>query len=124
RADVGAGGAPPALAADLHRHLGPGVGQLGEARLQRLAVGVPGRVRPDRLVGGLGNLEMSVGGHRLPPLVPSCFKLDDATYPLAVSHPVAVGYLGAPATGVCEGVRCTVALLRRRGYALTQPRLA
>jgi len=37
---------------------------------------------------------------------------------------VAVGYLGAPATGVSDRVRRTVALLRRRGYALTPPRLA
>ena len=37
---------------------------------------------------------------------------------------MAVGYLGAPATGVSDRVRRTVALLRRRGYALTPPRLA
>jgi len=37
---------------------------------------------------------------------------------------VAVGYLRAPATDVSDRVRRTVALLRRRGYALTPPRLA
>src|SRR5947199_330718 len=62
-ADVRPRRATAPLAADLHRHLGPGVGQLGEARLERLAVRVAGRVGADGLVAGLRNLEMSVGGH-------------------------------------------------------------
>jgi hypothetical protein len=43
---------------------------------------------------------------------------------LAVSHEVAVGYLGAPSTAVSDRVRRTVALLRRRGYAVTPSHLA
>jgi hypothetical protein len=37
---------------------------------------------------------------------------------------VAVGYLGAPSTAVSDRVRRTVALLGRRGYAVTPSRLA
>jgi hypothetical protein len=42
---------------------------------------------------------------------------------LAVSPKVAVGYLRAPATTASERVRRTVALLGRRGYAVTPARL-
>jgi len=41
-----------------------------------------------------------------------------------VSQPVAVGYIGAPATRAADRVRRTVALLRRRGFAVTPSRLA
>jgi len=43
---------------------------------------------------------------------------------VAVSPEVAVGYLRAPATTTSERVRRTVALLGRRGYAVTPSRLA
>jgi hypothetical protein len=43
---------------------------------------------------------------------------------LAVSPKVAVGYLRAPAPTISERVRRTVALLGRRGYAVTPARLA
>ena len=43
---------------------------------------------------------------------------------MAVSPEVAVGYLRAPATTKLERVRRTVALLGRRGYAVTPSRLA
>jgi len=43
---------------------------------------------------------------------------------VAVSPEVAVGYLRAPATTKLERVRRTVALLGRRGYAVTPSRLA
>ncbi len=46
---------------------------------------------------------------------------------MLVSNQMAVGYRGAPATsisGTAERVRRTVALLRRRGFALTPSRLA
>ena len=43
---------------------------------------------------------------------------------MAVSPEVAVGYLRAPATTMSDRVRRTVALLGRRGYAVTPSRLA
>ena len=43
---------------------------------------------------------------------------------MAVSPKVAVGYLRAPATSISDRVRRTVALLGRRGYAVTPARLA
>jgi hypothetical protein len=42
---------------------------------------------------------------------------------VAVSQQVAVGYLGERSTAVSDRVRRTVALLRRRGYAVTPSRL-
>src|SRR5207245_1127751 len=63
RPDVAARRPPPTLTADLHRNFGPGVGQLGQARLEALAVGIAGRVGAHRFVDGGGDLEVSVGGH-------------------------------------------------------------
>ena len=42
---------------------------------------------------------------------------------MAVSQQVAVGYLGERSTAVSDRVRRTIALLRRRGYAVTPARL-
>jgi hypothetical protein len=41
-------------------------------------MGVARGVRANGLVGGLGDLEMSVGGHLHPPLVCGCARFDDA----------------------------------------------
>ena len=61
--DVAPRRAPAPLAADLHRDLSACVGQLRQAGLQALAMRVARGVRANGLVGGLGDLEMSVGGH-------------------------------------------------------------
>src|ERR1700674_5580017 len=63
RADLATRCTPTPLAADLHRDLGTGIGELRQPGLEALSIGVAGSVGAYGLVDWGGNLEMSVGSH-------------------------------------------------------------
>src|SRR5258707_11042551 len=132
--DVGSGGAPSPLSSDLHRDLGARVGQLGQAGLEGLSVWIARRVLAHRFIDWVRNSEVSVGGH----LDSSLLLLSDASnrnpppYPtkLAVKTVRRGSLVGlipssdARPAPVQERIWRTVALLGRRGYALSPERLA
>src|SRR6202163_3844907 len=66
RSNVGLRRAPAALAADLHRHVGPGIGELGQPRLETLPVRIAGGIGANWLIDGSWDLEVSVRGHITP----------------------------------------------------------
>ena len=82
RADVAARAAPTPFAADLHGHLGARICELSQSCLEGLAVRIAWCVRTHSFVGGLRDLEMSVGGHvaispSFAALVYSSTRIDD-----------------------------------------------
>src|SRR5437773_5264836 len=122
RAQVALAVARAVLAADRHRDLCPRIGELGKPALEALTMRIAWRILAHRFVDRTRDLEMSVGGHASRV---TKARIDRKNPPSREAFAVLEYSPGQlTETAAPERVARTVALLRRRGYALSPARLA